>query len=152
MCCDKEKKSPSLKTSAGVSKDPADKGCRWSKVMYHCASKTPCSQSGLDGLAWEGLHDGCLVTTNLLKCLATIMGRAAFWPWIMNSQKCFMFQPYLTLNSTQHDVNICAKRITSQPWNFCCNNRCTYVPAACVFNNFPVAGVLLWFQLDLCHL
>lgn len=58
-----------------------DKRSRWSEVMYQLQLRL-CVATGL---AWEGRRGGCLVTTNLLKCLTNMRGRALFWQWIVKS-------------------------------------------------------------------
>lgn len=97
----------SLKAGSVVcQRKTCDKERRLSKVMHQCASNAHCSHSGLDGLAWEGPHGGCLVTTNLLKCLTNIRDRAVFWQWIVKGALyCNLGEPWTT-NSILGDTHM----------------------------------------------
>lgn len=99
---------------------------RWCISLHR---KLHVATAGRDGLAWEGLHGGCLVTTNLLKCLTNIRDRAVFWQWIVKSALyCSLSQPWTT-NSllgvthtwyTCHDNHLTARKLVSQWWVCLC--------------------------------
>lgn len=119
-----------------------DKGHWWSKVMYQCASKAPCSHSGLDGLDWEGLRDSCLVTTNLLKCLTNIKQGLYFWPWIVKSAfYCNLTWPWTPCNMLCDTWYICHDSLKT---NVAIMVVHVYVLSeTCGFNDSPVASVLI---------
>lgn len=115
-----------------------DKRSRWSEVMYQLQLRL-CVATGL---AWEGLRGGCLVTTNLLKCLMNMRGRALFWQWIVKSAFYSVFSsPWTAVQHVwchtrhaYHDSHLRALKLVLQDWPCVCVCVCV-LPEECVFSD-----------------